>query len=227
MSRLDVKIALTKHIQVKLETASDIEHLLGQIVHDRHLAAFYAEEDVHLIAQEAVAKLPQALQSLGLPHTSCTHLLTLNIYDHYIYIDDSTSMRQGSPRTRYDILKDAVRRLSVMSDILTTTKTHLFIRYINRNGDYDNLNAQDFSAILDSVKVGGGTKIGTNLRTKIVERLIENLRRGDLKRPVLVSIITDGEVSSLFHQYRLPVNSSHYTAVGRGTRYYVTSHRSS
>lgn len=67
------------------------------------------------------------------------------------------------------------------------------MRYINQ--ELPNSNSLKFEDLRDTIKPltwGGDTPIGTNLRSKILEPLVYNKLPNDLKRPLLVSIITDG-----------------------------------
>lgn len=70
------------------------------------------------------------------------------------------------------------------------------LRFINFPGDwgYDGLNVDDDEARLRAVTPMGGTWIGAALERKVVGPLIRQLDAGEQLSPLLVSIITDGEV---------------------------------
>jgi hypothetical protein len=75
----------------------------------------------------------------------------------------------------------------------------LSIRFINfshdQDGNFDNLT--DLDDIDRKVKMGkydGGTMIGLQLHQKIVSKIITKAKSRLLKKPVIVAIITDGEV---------------------------------
>jgi hypothetical protein len=69
------------------------------------------------------------------------------------------------------------------------------LRFINSAGS-DRLDANAIEQAIKAVKPKGGTPIGTNLRSKILEPLVYNaLSAGTFKRPVFVCVITDGSPS--------------------------------
>ncbi|KFA70990.1 hypothetical protein S40288_10361 [Stachybotrys chartarum IBT 40288] len=68
----------------------------------------------------------------------------------------------------------------------------VYIRYINQK--IPNSNSLKFEELLNVVRPltwGGDTPIGTNLKSKVLEPLVYNKLPGNLKRLLLVSVITD------------------------------------
>jgi Mg-chelatase subunit ChlD len=67
------------------------------------------------------------------------------------------------------------------------------MRYINQQIPNSNsLKFEDLAEVIMPLTWGGETPIGTNLKTKVLKPLVYNKLPNNLKRPVLVSIITDG-----------------------------------
>lgn len=94
-------------------------------------------------------------------------------------------------------MRETVRRLAPIATKLLENKVYLrFINYeLDGSGNFDNIDPRYIGGLIDDVGVSGGTQIGTNLARKIVNRLIEELKSpSGLDRPVVVTIITDGEV---------------------------------
>lgn len=95
-----------------------------------------------------------------------------------------------------------IKALKVFLTRITEITTHfdtdgITIRWINYDKGHDHV--KDVSQIDDIVENNpfrGWTKIGTELHNKILEPLVlQPARGGTLKKPVLVLIITDGEVN--------------------------------
>jgi hypothetical protein len=99
-------------------------------------------------------------------------------------------------RTRADDQIEMVRRVTRLSTSVVPPGHGTSLQFINFVRDiHDNkLNLLQVEAIVNSVKPSGHTQIGTNLKEKILKPLvydvIKNKKR--LKRPILVSCITDG-----------------------------------
>lgn len=71
------------------------------------------------------------------------------------------------------------------------------IRFLNHKRQYDSVTQEEvIDNILSDVPFHGCTQIGTKLREKIVDPLvIEPARAEQLKKPMLITMITDGKVS--------------------------------
>ncbi|KAI5793362.1 hypothetical protein FPQ18DRAFT_258461 [Pyronema domesticum] len=101
---------------------------------------------------------------------------------------------------RYNLLSETVRRIVPVATKLN--ECGISLRFINYTQDqeFNKISeAKDADRKLAAVKPRGTTKIGTVLRTKIINPVLEKARTGKLVMPVLVVIITDGEPS-----YELP-----------------------
>jgi len=113
-----------------------------------------------------------------------------------ISIDDSGSMKLDG---RYDMMRNTILTIS---DVCTAFRDEgISIKFLNFKGDKDYNGIQDrgrLDEIIRGVNPKGGTRLGTVLRNKIVEPLIiQKAKEKSLERPVLVTVITDGQVCSL------------------------------
>ncbi len=98
-------------------------------------------------------------------------------------------------------------------------KEGLSVRFINSPLRYDGIKTgRDISTIvLRNLQYNGSTRIGTNLREKVTEKMVvEPARAGTLAKPVLVIIITDGEVwCSVFSCAKTEMTEAVYLALWR------------
>lgn len=83
-----------------------------------------------------------------------------------------------------------------MANLITTAAPHgrVHLRFINKtDGQANNLNPSDLPA-KTSFKPSGSTRLGTNLKNKILQEfLYDPIDRGfELRRPLLILTITDG-----------------------------------
>lgn len=79
------------------------------------------------------------------------------------------------------------------------------LRFLNYqqdgDGQFDNLSSlREIKDMCHRVKFDGGTELGGVLQQKIVGRRILESERVGLDKPLIVAIITDGEVCTLFTQ---------------------------
>jgi hypothetical protein len=98
-------------------------------------------------------------------------------------------------RNRYKLLTETVHRITPVATKLN--EAGISLRFINysRDGKFNDLSqSKEIERKLKLVAPGGTTKIGTMLQSKIIEPILEKAKAGTLDAPVLVVIITDGEV---------------------------------
>lgn len=83
--------------------------------------------------------------------------------------------------------------------ILPLDPNGVSMRFINDKTVYNGLKTSaEVSAIIGRVPYTGWTKIGTNMEQKILEPLVfKKIRENNLKKPVLIIVITDGWVRAL------------------------------
>ncbi|KAI9642900.1 hypothetical protein NHQ30_008634 [Ciborinia camelliae] len=122
--------------------------------------------------------------------------INVSLHQQVVYCDDSSSMRREG---RFESQKRLVERITRVSTMILPEGEGVALRFINQNVDNaDNLSFKQIGDTLNSMtyKTNGETEIGTNLKTKILEPMIySKLETQSLERPLLISIITDGQPS--------------------------------
>lgn len=109
-----------------------------------------------------------------------------------LHTDDSGSMKQG---TRQSDQIDLVRRVARISTLLVPDGFGAGLLFINDKRDMNpKLKAEEVEEIMKTTKLGGKTRIGTQLEQKILKPLIYDVIKAEKKieRPILISCITDG-----------------------------------
>ncbi|KAI0856074.1 hypothetical protein F4860DRAFT_529503 [Xylaria cubensis] len=144
---------------------------------------------------EELAKKAADLESgkeviLDIDPTLAPKIIKLNIFDFVILCDNSRSMT-----SKRQVLGNTLKRLAKVANVLT--RTGISIRFLNHgqisDKDLNNLFPDDVKQRVEEVRFEKGSKLGTALKTKIVDPIIEETQSGKLKRPVIIIIITDGE----------------------------------
>jgi len=99
---------------------------------------------------------------------------------------------------RWEFQKHLVERIAKITTRVLPLGEGVALRFINQRApDSSNLRFDDIESILDREGPDpmGGSKIGTNLRSKILKPLvydkIDSVPKG-LARPLLITILTDG-----------------------------------
>jgi len=121
------------------------------------------------------------------------------LYKTVLLIDDSASMKDDG---RNEILKGALEKVAELN--CTIDEEGLSMRFLNypRRKEHqipwglDSIqDVLKMRAILDTNLWKGGTELGGMLLEKVLEPLLfEKVRQNQLNKPILISIITDGEV---------------------------------
>lgn len=103
-------------------------------------------------------------------------------------------------------LKDTLNRVAEIATLLEPSG--ISIRLLNYDGDshFDSLaSMSDITRKINSVDFDGCTRLGNVLDSKIIQPLIiQKARSGTLRKPVVVVVIPDGEVSpinQISHEY--------------------------
>jgi hypothetical protein len=126
-----------------------------------------------------------------------------------LLLDDSGSMQTGNGK-RIKVLQETVHDIGEF--VIELEESGLSLRFINfgqdKDGSFDSLT--DLKTIDRKVAMGlnkGDTKLGTQLGQKIVNHIVRKAKVKQLKKPVIIAIITDGEVC-LILQNSISVYSS-------------------
>lgn len=124
----------------------------------------------------------------------CVFHFNISIANFPESLDDSGSMKQDEGGRRITALQTFLTRIA---DVTSHFDTDGFaIRWLNHCQTKDNIkSASQVSGIVDNNPFYGWTMLGTAMRNKILDPFVlEPAYAQALKKPVLVMIITDGEV---------------------------------
>ncbi|EFW99552.1 ankyrin repeat protein [Grosmannia clavigera kw1407] len=131
-------------------------------------------------------------------------LVKLALFQPILFCDDSTSMKgptsAASTVSRIEALRDVVERITRICNLLTPDDNGTVIRFINQKVTWGPMNADQVREKMRDVVPRGGTRIGTNLLSKVLKPFVyEQIDAGEkagsgiyLNRPYLICIITDG-----------------------------------
>lgn len=110
--------------------------------------------------------------------------------------DDSGSMvnKVGTAEKRWPSQLSLALRIARITTQILPDGEGVALRFINqRTEESPNLDFNGIGQVLNSITPRGNTAIGTTLRERILKPMVYNpLIEGTLKRPLLVSILTDG-----------------------------------
>lgn len=195
----------------KPQTAVEFKEILVEFVGSMGLGEFFPPDSPFIIdlGEKAAALIKDETATLNSPE-EVSDLTKLALYDTVIYCgmysnpivlapltrllpDDSYSMHTGE---RIASLKDLVGCVSKITTMLVADG--IKVRFINFNGDsgFDGIRTLDqVDEIMENVGFNGYTPIGTVLERKILNPLLlEKTQTKTLKKPLLVTIVTDGAV---------------------------------
>ncbi|KAI1802428.1 ankyrin [Daldinia bambusicola] len=187
----DIRSAsLSKEIQ-EGKTIEEYSTSLAKFIADNNLGNFFKNDDPFLkTLVHKAAKIKSDPESTFKTDKDIRDLLKLSLYQQVIFCDDSTSM---SISNRIKAQRRMVKRIAKVATYLAPEGDGVELRFINSSVSGSGLRDAELDAIVTGVRPVGDTAIGTNLIAKVLKPLVyDKLASRDLKRPVLVSIITDG-----------------------------------
>jgi len=170
-----------------------VEQAIDNFLEDNDLTKFFRPGDDFLkdLARRATA-LSKDVTTIYTNPDNLMRITNLSLYQPVIYCDDSSSM---STDNRYHHQTELVTRIArIATKILPDTDDcRVELRFIN-DGCASRLSAEEIARAMRRVRPNNVTRIGTNLRLKILEPLVyRNLGPGRrLNRPILICTITDG-----------------------------------
>lgn len=116
-------------------------------------------------------------------------------------LDDSDSMKEPTTEGahRIDDQRVLVQHIAAILRRVIPVGEEVGLHFINSDENYNllRLSSEEINNRMASVKPLHATPIGTKLTEKVLENAVYRpLAKGTFKRPVLVFIITDGDLSS-------------------------------
>ncbi|TFY65266.1 hypothetical protein EVJ58_g2090 [Rhodofomes roseus] len=192
-------IAPERPLTDKAPDAHEAQEVITQYVAETGLQKFFQEGDAFVQAVvENAAKLEDDGESFPVTRDNVERLIRLSLYHPVIYCDDSGSMQLDTP-SRWDLQRDAVRRIAGITTRAVPQQYGVSLRFINtQTANKNNIPAADVLTAIQVVRPSGGTALGRNLQKSILNPLVHSpLRNGELlERPLLICVITDGSPSS-------------------------------
>ncbi|KAI5284868.1 hypothetical protein KEM54_001008, partial [Ascosphaera aggregata] len=145
------------------------------------------------IVNAAPVIIRQVCEEWRIPKEIAQDIVKLALYDIVIFIDDSGSMSFEEGGERLQDLQLILGRVAFAASLFDDDGIQ--VRFMNSEEIADGLRSEEQAQQLVSThKFRGLTPLGTSLRAKVIEPLvIPKLRSGNMRKPVLIITITDGE----------------------------------
>ncbi|OAL46771.1 hypothetical protein IQ07DRAFT_140741 [Pyrenochaeta sp. DS3sAY3a] len=181
------------------------KQLLQACIQEKGLQNFYPPNSpiIEQIAQQAAGKINQVIQRWRIAKEIANDIVKLALYDIVLYIDDSGSMQFEEEGSRIKDLRLILERVSFAATLFDADG--ISIRFMNTDlsgaRDQGGRPLQDGVAseaqieqIMRGVQFKGLTPMGTSLRKKVIDEIVlSKASSGQLRKPVLVIAVTDGQ----------------------------------
>ncbi|KAI1103039.1 hypothetical protein F4804DRAFT_311348 [Jackrogersella minutella] len=183
------------------KTAEEFQKSIGDFVGKHKLGKFFHKDSEQLlekITAKAVDLQNDKTSVLG-ESENTEKLVKFALYQPVIYCDDSGSMHPLSNPQNEDRMadqRDLVGRIASICTKIVPDELGVHLRFINSEpASANDLNIIGIQNIMAQVKPSGYTEIGTRLRERILKPLLYSQYNEEvqaMKRPLFISIITDG-----------------------------------
>ncbi|KAK2813365.1 hypothetical protein FQN50_000680 [Emmonsiellopsis sp. PD_5] len=164
-------------------------------VQEKRLQAMYPPGSPALdqIASRITNQVDHFCSTWKVPREVGQDIVKLALFDVILYIDDSGSMLHDEGGSRIDDLKLILNRVSFAASLFDDDGIN--IRFMNSDKQGNNIkNERDVEHLMTTFLPNGMTPLGTKLLEKVLEPLVvAPARAGQLRKPVLVITITDGQ----------------------------------
>lgn len=207
MSKVEQQLAAVSLQNTGSEmTPEQCKERLQDQVKTKKLEAFYPEIPNELA--EKAAKMVNELRAKGCSREMANQFAIMTLYDLailiglyppkadqvgakflIIMIDDSDSMKYEENGER---IKTVQKTLDNIANVygLARDQGIITVRFLNAPQGKKNVTVKTVKSVLKNHNYGGVTRIGTELKKKILDRFVTN----DMAKPLLIMIITDGAV---------------------------------
>jgi len=176
-----------------------IKQRVDSVIQDKNLHYFYPANSPqynNLLNRLSHVDFPSIAAKRKIPIELAFDLAALGVVDVIFYIDDSGSMNfdeqwnQSTEKT--DDLKLILSRVVDITSLFDDDG--LSIRFFNSSYEFDNItNEQEALNALAKVHYNGGTPLGRNLLSRILEPFVyAKARKNQFTKPLMIYIITDG-----------------------------------
>jgi len=180
---------------------NEYQRELEKAVQEKGLQRFYGpgtegHGKLPLIAQRAAQQVDRLCQAWRIQKEIANDIVRLALYDVVIYIDDSGSMSFEEQGERIKDLRLILERVAFAGTLFD--EDGIEIRFMNEDLPAQQLsgirNDQQIGQIMNNKRYKGLTPFGTELRKKVIDQiLIPRLNSGQMKKPLLIISITDGQ----------------------------------
>ncbi|MCJ1314336.1 hypothetical protein MMC25_008017 [Agyrium rufum] len=177
------------------------KQLLQATIQEKHLQNIINPNDPRLDqwAQKATTQVDQLCQKWKVPREVGQDIVKLALYDIVLYVDNSGSMQFEENGDRITDLKLILSRVAYAAALFDDDGIQ--VRFMNWNAGgaetrmLDGIRGeQQVDDLVSRVPFKGLTPIGTELRNKVIDPIIiARAHSGQLKKPVLVITVTDGQ----------------------------------
>ncbi|KAI9860795.1 MAG: hypothetical protein M1813_005718 [Trichoglossum hirsutum] len=169
--------------------------VLQSVVQEKNLQTFYPPGNPTLdqIASTVTNQVDQLCTTWRVPKEVGQDIVKLALFDIILYIDDSGSMQFEDGGERIKDLKLILSRVAYAAALFD--RDGIQVRFMNNPIEGNNIRTeQQVEELVARVAFKGLTPMGTELKKKVLDPLVVGpARAGQLKKPVLVITITDGQ----------------------------------
>lgn len=168
-------------------------NLLTKAVAENRLHAFYDNQKIQQIASTIGSKVDYISQTWNIQKELANDLVRLALYDIVIFADDSGSMSFEENGERIEDLKLIINRTAFISAMFDDDGIQ--VRFMNSDIKGDGLkDERGVLNLISQVHFRGLTPLGTSLYQKVIEPMVlRPAKYNQLRKPVLVIVITDGQ----------------------------------
>ena len=185
------------------QDAQSYQRELERAIQEKQLQRFYGpgspgQQMIPQIAQRAAQAVERVVQAWRIPREIANDIVRLALYDVVIYIDDSGSMAFEEDGERIKDLKLILQRVAFAATLFDDDGIDL--RFMNEDLPPNQVSGirseQQVDAILAGHRFKGITPLGKQLKNKVIDSmLLPKLHSGQMRKPLLIITITDGEPS--------------------------------
>ena len=169
--------------------------MLQATIQEKGLQTFYPPGSPALdqIAQRASQQVQTLCANWRINREIGQDIVKLGLYDVILYIDDSGSMQFEEGGERIKDLKLILGRVAFAAALFDSDGIQ--VRFMNNAEEGQGItNEQQVEGMIQRIAFKGLTPMGTSLKNKIIDPLVlRPASAGQLRKPVLVITITDGQ----------------------------------
>ncbi|GAQ84526.1 hypothetical protein KFL_001930040 [Klebsormidium nitens] len=177
--------------------AGAVEAKLQHVVRENQLDRFYPPQAVQALAQRITqtVNFDQLASKWRMPKELAIDLAGLALFDIVILADDSSSMSFEEQGERIDDLKMILNRVAEVATMFD--QDGITIRFLNSQAQGNNIRtAQEANTCVAKTQFQGLTPLAASMERNVLQPLVFGpAQSGQLRKPVLVITITDGEPS--------------------------------